>query len=471
MTRSLLRPLHVVIVWSLLLAFTRSAAAEILIRWDQDQIPAPENLGIRSIVVPAANTSAIQSALSQGYRVFVEVDASSAAAFKPAADAVAGVVIKGTPAEKDLLLLKQRLKAPARVLVLDERGKWPHIRTNWVTANKGVLQVTSRSSQPWIENNAALVRIAEAGGARSAPVLTYPWKPITLSDVDEGPGLVNYLVAIAEAGSFGADLVLPLHERLEKSLLLGQPQARADWKEIVRYVEFYSWNLPSRYRPVANIGVIATEPMPSFEVMNLLTRHNLPFELISAADMSAKLPSLAALIVLDAPDAAGTRMLSEFAQKGGAVILANPKSLSSPAAAAWPWRSANPDVKTAARASYRHGTGRVIEVLTGIGDPNAFAMEIRQVLGPERRVIDIWNGITVLTAPYREPNGTNLLVTALNYAAQPLPVQLRVQGTFNMVQYESPEEGTTRLPFEHRNGATEFVLPALRIGARIFLSR
>jgi hypothetical protein len=471
MTRSPFRPLHLVIIFSLLLTFTASAAAEILVRWDQDQIPPREILGVASVVVPAASAAAVQSALGQGYRVFVQVDASGVSTFKPAADSIAGVVIKGTPAEKDLLLLKQRLKSPGRVLVLDERGKWPHIRTNWVTANKGVLQVTSRSSQPWIENNAALVRIAEAGGARSAPLLSYPWNPITLSDVDEGPDLVNYLVAIAEAGSFGADLVLPLHERLEKSLLLGQPQARAVWKEIVRYLEFYSWNLPSRYRPVANIGVISAEPMPSFEVMNLLTRHNLPFELISPADLSARLPSLAALVVLDAPDAAQTPMLSEFAQKGGAVILANPKSLAAPGASAWPWRSATPDVKTAARASYRHGSGRVIEVLTGIGDPNAFAMEIRQVLGPDRRVIDIWNGITVLTAPYLDANGTNLLVTALNYAAQPLPVQLRVQGTFNVVQYESPEEGTTLLPFEHRNGATEFVLPALRIGARIFLSR
>ena len=59
------------------------------------------------------------------------------------------------------------------------------------------------------------------------------------------------------------------------------PQARGWWTEIRRYIEFYSWNLPDRYRPLANIGVVTAEPMESFEVMNLLARHNLPFEIIA----------------------------------------------------------------------------------------------------------------------------------------------------------------------------------------------
>jgi hypothetical protein len=59
----------------------------------------------------------------------------------------------------------------------------------------------------------------------------------------------------------------------------------------------------------------------------------------------------------------------------------------------------------------------------------------------------------------------------LNYAAQPLPIQVRVRGLFSDVRYEAPGQPATLLPFEHRDGSTEFVLPALRIGARIFLTR
>jgi hypothetical protein len=50
-------------------------------------------------------------------------------------------------------------------------------------------------------------------------------------------------------------------------------------------------------------------------------------------------------------------------------------------------------------------------------------------------------------------------------------VQLRIRGTFSQVSCESPEEAPALLPYQHRNGYTEFVLPALRTGARVFLSR
>jgi hypothetical protein len=96
---------------------------------------------------------------------------------------------------------------------------------------------------------------------------------------------------------------------------------------------------------------------------------------------------------------------------------------------------------------------------------------MRQLLGSERRIIDVWNGITVLVAPYARRTGDGVLLTALNYAAQPLPIQVRVRGLFSEVQYEGPGQPATLLPFEHRDGSTEFVLPALRVGARIFLKR
>lgn len=407
--------------------------AEVLVRWDQEQVPSRESLGLSTILVPAKNRTAVESALAQGYQVYVEVDAAAVNGFTLPSDRLAGVVVKGAASSSQLTQLRQRLGSRGtRVMALEERGKWPHIRTNSVTKRNEVLQVSSRTAQPWIEQNAALVRIAQASQPGSAPLLTYPWKPITLSDVDEGPRLEDYLVAIADAGSVGGDLVLPLHERFQKNLLLGKPQARQWWKEIRRYIEFYSWNLPNRYRPLANIGVVTADPMISFEVMNLLARHNLPFEIIAPERLAARgLASFDVLIVSNQPQGSQPGILAEFAKKGG----------------------------------------RVLDMPKSVGDPNAFALEVRRILGRERRVIDLWNGITVLAAPYEEPDGRSVLVTALNYAYQPLPVQMRVRGTFSVVQYESPEEGTALLPYRHIAGFTEFLLPALRIGGRVFLSQ
>ena len=409
-----------------------SVQAEVLVRWDQSQVPSPQSLGISTLVVPAQDADAVRSAFAQGYRLYLEVDASALASFVPPTPALAGVIVKGTASPLALRQFRQRLVSRGiRVFAIEAGGKWPHIRTNWVTKNNEVLQVTGRSAQPWIESNAALVRIAGASRPDSTPMLTYAWTPITLAQKDEGPGLDDYLVAIAEAGSFGADLVLPLHDRFQRRLLLGQPQARAEWAEIRRSMEFYSWSLPGRYRPLANIGVVTANPTQWFEVMNLLMRHNLPFEIVAPAELPKRAAGgLKLLIVLDEPDRAQRDVLAEFSRTGGAV-----------------------------------------KRVDGPVDPNRFALEVRQLLGREHRVVDIWNGITVLTAPYAESNGTSVVLTVLNYAHQRLPVQLRVAGTYSQVQYETPEEDATLLPHQHRDGYTEFVLPALRIGGRVFLTR
>jgi hypothetical protein len=416
----------------LLFFLPASSHAEVLVRWDREQVPARESLGLSALVIPAKNSGAVENALAKGYRVYLEVEAAAVAGFTPWSDRLAGVVVKGAVSPSQLSQLKQRLGSTGtRILALEDRGKWPHIRTNWVTKRNEVLQVSSRTAQPWIEQNAALVRIAQASQAGTAPLLTYPWRPITLSDVDEGPRLEDYLVAIADAGSFGADLVLPVHERFQQNLLLGKPEARRWWKEIRSYIDFYSWNLPNRYRPVANIAIVTSDPMASFEVMNLLARHNLPFETIAPERLaSGSLTPFNLLIVLNQPQGAQS-VLAEFTKNGG----------------------------------------RVVERLTGVADPNTFALEIRRMLGREQRVIDIWNGITVLAAPYQAPDGRSVLVTAVNYAYEPLPVQMRVRGTYAVVQYESPEEEATLLPHRHIAGYTEFLLPALRIGARVFLSQ
>ena len=455
---------------AILAMLAMDAHAETLIRWDLDRVPPPEALGIRTLVVPAGQPAVIRAALEQGYRVYVEIEAASAAAYKPI-EGIAGIIVKGTlPAGQ-----VERLTEPGiRVRVADDRGKWPHIRTNWVTRNKDVLQVTGRSAQPWLENNEALIRIGtDRIPPPSSPVLlTYAWQPVTVSDLDQGPRLEHYLVAIAEAGSFGADLVLPLHRRFEEALVAGRPDARADWTEIARFLAFYAWNVPFQHRALANVGVVTADPMRFFEVMNLLARHNLPFVAIPPSGLGAHaLTGIDLLIVLDDLDQRGLERVSGFAEGGGTALVAGTAAVRSDGAgASLPWRRSPPATGNR-RATYPAGKGRVIESQAPPTDPNSFALEMRQLIGADRRLVDIWNGITVLVSPYARADGNGMVLTALNYAAQPLPIQVRVKGTFSEVQYEAPGQPAVLLPFEHRDGSTEFVLPALRIGGRVFLAR
>src|SRR5688572_4447734 len=296
---------------SLFALHATTASAEVLIRWDQDSIPPPSALGVTTVVVPAGNAALVRTALGRGYRVLIEVEAPVPSGFTPPAEGLAGVLVNGDISPQQVAEIQQRLKSPgARVQAIVRGGKWPHIRTNWVTKNGEVLQVSSRSAQPWLDSNAALLRIAGATAPGIRPLLTYAWQPATLADADEGPALEDYLVAIAEAGSFGGDLLLPLHPRFQRNLAVGQPAARIDWEEIRRYCAFYAWDLPQPYTPVANIGVIASDAAPWFEVMNLLLRHNLPFALVQTGNWASReLSSFDLLIVLDRPAAAQLEVL------------------------------------------------------------------------------------------------------------------------------------------------------------------
>ena len=376
--------------------------ADVLVRWDQADVPSRATLGIASLVVPAANSGAIDRAEREGFAVYVEQ--ASEARLTPRHDSPG-----------------------AEGIALESRGKWPHIRANFVARNNVISQVASRTAQPWIENNAALLRVLQTSASGSYPMLTYAWTPVTRAESEEGPAVENYLVAIAEAGSFGGNVLLRLHPRLQKDLLLGKPQARAAWNDIRRYIDFYADNLPRRYRRVVDVAVVTAEPMRAFEIINLLARHNVPFEIVD-------------------PKTAASRDLAPFK------LLIVPDHV--------------PD---AASVATSFGARGVLVTAEQSRDPNKLALEIRRLLGREKRTIDIWNGITVIAAPYQDPDGSGMLVTAVNYTYQPLPVQMRVRGTFSQVQFESPEQDAVLLPHERRDGFTEFVIPALRVGGRVFL--
>ena len=456
---------HILLLTVLFLWPCPSAHAEVLVRWDLDQVPATDSLGISTLVLPAANTAAVQDALRKGYRVLLEADASAVVTLKLPAGPVGGVVVKGTLSAQQLRALRRRLSPGARVISTIDGGSWPHVRLNWVTLRGDVLQVSSRTAQPWIENNGARLYLERLRHPEAPGLLTYAWAPITVSDMHQGPALENYLVAIAEAGTLGGDLLLPLHERFARSLLLGHPGARAEWQQIRKSLEFYSWDLPMRHQRVSSIGVVTADADAAFLILNLLVRHNLPFEVIKPRELaSRKLDSLAMLVVIDQPDGDQLKVLQRFAGAGGTVVLPGLKG-------PFPWHANPPVVKTDEQLTYQVGSGLVLERTQQISDPNIFALDMRQALARQQRVLEIWNGATVIASPYEDAETGTVLIMLLNYAHEASPIQLRVRGTYSVVQYETPDAPAVLIPYRHSKGQTEFVLPALRVGGRVFLSR
>jgi hypothetical protein len=270
------------------------------------------------------------------------------------------------------------------------------------------------------------------------------------------------MVAVAEAGAFHADLVLSLHENLQKALSQNNADAMKLWKQMQHYVEFYSRRVDPRTEPRANIGVFAADYKKSFEPINLLARHNIPFLILGPSDMTPeRLKEFDTLIIL-ASAVQNAKSINDFASQGGTAILVNSSGSN-------PWQSGR-RVQTGERwVAYGVAKGRVVELFEPVPDPETFAQDIRRFMD-KKVLISLWNALTTVAVPYRQPHGRMTILELVNYAEDPLRVQVQVKGSFHSIRYETPERGCCEsLTPVQRDGFTEFVIPALRIGGRVHL--
>ncbi len=106
-------------------------------------------------------------------------------------------------------------------------------------------------------------------------------------------------------------------------------------------------------------------------------------------------------------------------------------------------------------------------------DPETFAQDIRRLIGMDKDKVEIglWNALTVIAVPYSVPGGHEKLVELINYALEPIPVQVQVKGSFSSVLYETPDRACCEsLTPVQRGEFTEFVIPSLRIAGRVRLT-
>jgi hypothetical protein len=86
-------------------------------------------------------------------------------------------------------------------------------------------------------------------------------------------------------------------------------------------------------------------------------------------------------------------------------------------------------------------------------------------------LIYVWNAVTTLAFAYHAPQEGGMVLDLVNYAQEPLQVQVRVKGSFPNIRYKTPERGSyTALKPEIEHGFTQFVVSGLKIGARVHLS-
>jgi hypothetical protein len=444
------------------------ATAKVFFRIGSSPLPAPGKTGIRNLVLvwPLRDSLIVAQFRSQGYRVWLQCDSKDLAQTVTVADriAVEGLIItnsaslKQAPDKEISSLAAVHKKLAFRILV--SGGKQPQMKGRLVVERDGVLQVSSPSTQPWLDTNLATVRLAPDPD----PVYDFSW---STSDVSPGawhPDAEDYALAIAESDAIRSDVIIDLPVSLQDALNSGDPQAWSLWKNVIPYLSFSSRVSAHGKQLVASIGVIVDDARANYEAINLMARHNLPFEAVRTADLTpARLNRWNSVVVFSPLNKDSAAMLRDFAEKGGIVVFVDPHDR-------FPWHSAPPLRKESHSTTYKIGSGQIVELGEPVIDPENFARDLRRLIGPERPSLALWNSLTTLVAAYREQSHSAVTLYLVNYADQPDNVQVQVKGHFRRVRLESPDEPCcVSLPSVERGGFTEFTVPSLRIAARVHL--
>jgi protein-tyrosine-phosphatase len=447
------------------------ASSSVFIHWTNAALPSARELGLSDLVLSYdAPSPLMQAARKQGYRVFVEVSPqqAAAAATKAESEGWAGIILKARQSERAQALSAFANLRPAhpklRFVVLDPDGKQPEMRGSLVIKRDAVLEVSSPTAQPWIDSNLALVRVEQGPDNGQVPMYSFSWNLPLAGQPTRTITAADYSLAVAEAGAFHADLILELDAGLQKALSQRDPQAWTLWKQVRSYAEFYSKPAQATLQAAADVAVVVDDLDPSDEAMNLMARHNIPFKVSLATNLQSEdLEGVDVVVVFAKAEKELAIHLEHLASQGKSVVVVD-------AHGSYPWQTRAAVQLNEHAVSYAVGRGKVLELSEPVSDPETFAQDIRRLIGNQNALLSLWNGLTTIAVPYGEKRGGLKTVELINYAQDPVRVQVKVKGSFTAIRYESPEHGCCKsLPPTQHDGFTEFVIPDLTIAGRGYL--
>lgn len=465
-----MRSFRTIFVCLVLLLGATPVWGRVFVEWTEPTIPSAASLGVKNLVIPWSpdKIPLVNIAKKRGYRVYLRVKAQDAGA--AARNGTAGIIVEDDSAESGqgtAWKMVQRLRNSypgISFLVLDTGGKQPQIRGNVVGKRHGVLVVSSPTRAPWIDSNVALARFEKAFQPAQPPLFTFSWDLTDPLEKRQGPPAEDYELAVAEAGAMHSDVILPVHPNLQKGLAEEDKSAWREWDQVKTYLRFYSTESNAELRPVAEVVVVTDHYQDAYEAMNLLARRNITFRVLSPGEVTARRLSGSGVVVMfSTPDGSAARALQSFSAAGGMVLVVDPHGPGK-------WEQL-PAVKASDGTSYKIEHGETVESSQVVGDPDGFAEKVRNLLHRHGLLIYIWNAVTTIAFPFHTGQSGGIVLDLVNYAEEPLQVQVRIKGSFPNIRYKTPEHGAYQaLKPEIEEGFTQFVVSPLKIGARVELS-
>lgn len=456
---------------AVLLVFVLSLPAQssVYVHWSTSDVPPATSLGVNEIVFSFKSdiSPLVAAARKLGYRVYVEVPMQQAksAAEQGTKSGWTGLILDAAESEStefENSVAKLRSAYPnLRVLVLNRNGKQPEMRGSIVIKRGDVLEVSSPTAQPWIDTNQALIKVEQRSRQPQIPLYTFAWSE---QSQQKAPTADDYSLAVAEADAFHADLLLQVDESLQQGLAKRDANAWGLWNQVRSLLKFSPDAKDAALQPAANVAVIVDHFDSSDEVLNLLGRHNIPYQIFLAADLNAaELKGFDVAVVLAKPNGEMAARVNQLASGGSTVVVVD-------AHGAYPWQSGQATQVNEHTISYQVGKGKVLELAEPVTDPETFAQDVRRLLGKHNSLLSLWNGLTTIAVPYKDGSGTTKLLEMVNYAGDPVRLQVQVKGSFTRIRYETPEHGCCQSiePVSH-DGFTEFVIPDLPMIGRVHL--
>jgi hypothetical protein len=459
-----------VVVLCFFLICLPSAWSTVFVQWSRPTLPTASALGVNDIVVgwnDKSSDAIIATARKQGYRLYLEspIEQATTAAASCAKAECAGVILtlpEVENGETEKAVADLRTAYPKlRFLLLNPHGKKPEMRGSLIIKRDSILEVSSPTAQPWIDSNLGLVKVEQRSRHLQIPMYTFSWDgqgPQSMPTVDD------YALAVSEAGAFHADLILKLDEHLQSALINQDLEAWALWNQVRSAIKFSADASMGKLNSAANVAVAVDRLDINDEVLNLLSRHNIPFAVFRAEDLKTEeLKGFDVLIVFVKPGKEIADRIYDLASRGVTVVLVDAHDH-------YPWQRGEVSQVNEHTNSYSVGRGKILELSEPVSDPEIFAQDIRRLLGKNNALLSLWNGLTTIALPYKDHGGMIKLLEFVNYSGEHVPVQVRVKGSFKSVKFESPERKCCEsLAPVQRDGFTEFVIPELNIAGRAHL--
>ncbi|HZT39184.1 MAG TPA: hypothetical protein VFA28_14930 [Bryobacteraceae bacterium] len=286
------------------------------------------------------------------------------------------------------------------VAVTDARWPGVRLRKGERAANAGP------TGAAWIDANGWLARLVRAKAPSKALWLAF--KP---GDNEYALRPNAYLLAIAEAGVYGARWPITLDPGFAKALSLRDAAAAAHWRRMMQTLDFFEQRRAVRdLPPAAGLGAISDFAGPNqftaAEFLNLAARRNLLYRVLDKAG-EPNLAGLHAAIYLDQEPAPERwrAALQKFAEDGGLVIAQAVSGLqgAKPAPCDLPGYQ-----------MWSAGAGRIAIPVKDWQDPWVTAAETQALVGRRRDPVRLFNpgGLNL----YVQADHRRMIVHLINYA-------------------------------------------------------